>query len=97
MLSELDPRYDSIKPMYDKGKIKSFLDIFKHVPKSTVAADMGKNRARFSSQLKHLKNFSLPDLWLIGQFCRLTEVEILRLFAKELEIQEKEKKKKGSI
>ncbi len=43
-----DPRYDLIRSMINDGKIVSFNDIFKFIPKTIVAKDLGKKVDRFT-------------------------------------------------
>lgn len=78
-----DPRYETIKPMFDQGKISSFLDIFKYISKTRVAKDMGKNENRFIKDLDHLENWCLPDLFRVGDLCGLSRLEILELLMME--------------
>ena len=83
-----DPRYPTIRPLYEKGLISSFLDIFNYVPKTVVAKDLGKNESRFIDTLDHLENFNIAQLYLIGNLCGLTRLEILELFMMEVAKQE---------
>lgn len=80
---ERDPRYATIQPMLELGKIQTFLDIFKFVPRTTVARDLGKKVARLSVRLKYLENFTLAELFVIGDLCGLSRTEILGLITME--------------
>jgi hypothetical protein len=75
-----DPRYEYIKPLLNDGKLNSFLEIFKHVPKSVVAKDLGKKLERFSKLLERIDQFKTEELFLIAHFCKLSEKEMLELF-----------------
>ena len=79
MNEESDIRYAIIKPLIDGGQIKSFNDIFKMIPKSVVAGDLGKNKARFSDLLADIEGFTIKELFMIAKLCHLTESEILQL------------------
>jgi hypothetical protein len=76
--------------LYEQGKIRSFLDIFRFVPRTVVAGDLGKKVARFSAQLNHLENFDLSDLFLIGNLCQLTRTQMLKLMTMEFAIRDNE-------
>ena len=89
-MPERDIRYSVIKPMYLEGKIKTFMDIFKYVPRTIVAGDLGKKVARFSAQLNHPENFDLTDLFLIGNLCSLTRTQMLKLMTMEFAIRDNE-------
>jgi hypothetical protein len=89
-MAERDHRYAVIKPLYEQGKIRSFLDIFRFVPRTVVAGDLGKKVARFSAQLNHLENFDLSDLFLIGNLCQLTRTQMLKLMTMEFAIRDNE-------
>ena len=74
-----DDRYDLIKPMIETGKIKSFNDIFKYIPKTIVAKDLGKKVDRFNALMSRVEEFTLIDLFLIAGFFEVDEDVILRL------------------
>jgi hypothetical protein len=70
--------------MLDQGRIKSFTDIFTYLPKSVMAADLGKNLKRFNELLLHVEGFSIKDLINIANLCGLTRMEMFRLIDEEL-------------
>lgn len=74
-----DRRYQIIKPMLNDGKIKSFLEIFEFIPKSTVAADLGINSDRFNKLMKRIDWFTLDELFLLAKFCDLDERQMMEL------------------
>ena len=80
-----DHRYPTIKPMLDRGKIKSFSDIFLYLPKSVLAADLGKNLKRFNELLLHVEGFTIKDLVAMSNLCGLTRMEMFRLIDQEFE------------
>jgi hypothetical protein len=87
-MAERDHRYAVIRPLYEEGKIKTFMDIFRYVPRTVVAGDLGKKVARFSAQLNHPENFDLTDLFLIGILCQLTRTQMLKLMTMEFAIRD---------
>lgn len=86
-----DPRYDLIRSLYERDKIESFNDIFKYVPKTTVANDLGKRVARFSEMMEDVRQFTLEEIVLIGNFCELEDKIMFKLVEKEYFIQKKQR------
>lgn len=78
-MGQRDHRYKVIKPMLEKGEIHSFTDIFLFIPKSVVAADLGKRLSRFSFLMNRVEKFTLEEVFLIGNFCDLSASEMLKL------------------
>jgi hypothetical protein len=78
--------------MLDQGRIKSFTDIFLYLPKSVLAADLGKNLKRFNELLLHVEGFTIKDLVIISNLCGLTRMEMFRLIDEEFVIRERVKK-----
>jgi hypothetical protein len=82
-MSNRDPRYELVKPMVEAGKIEVFTDIFKFIPKTKVATDLGKKVDRFNELMNNVENFNLKDLFLIAKFCELEEEQMLELVMKQ--------------
>jgi hypothetical protein len=78
--------------MLDQGRIKSFTDIFLYLPKSVLAADLGKNLKRFNELLLHVEGFTVKDLVIISNLCGLTRMEMFRLIDEEFVIRDRVKK-----
>ena len=78
-----DNRYNLIRPMIDSGDIVTFNDIFKYIPKTIVAKDLGKKVDRFSELMKRVEGFTLEELYMIGKFCKISEAQITQLAEKE--------------
>jgi hypothetical protein len=82
-MTQRDHRYKIIKPMLEKGEIHSFTDIFRYIPKSVVAADLGKRLSRFSFLMNRVEKFTFEEVFLIGKFCDLNVPEMLKLVETE--------------
>jgi len=80
-----DSRYDLIKPMLSEGKIVSFTDIFKYIPKTIVANDLGKKVDRFTVMMNQVEKFTLEELFRIAAFCRLSRDQMFGLMLQEYE------------
>lgn len=82
-MTNRDHRYSLVKPMVDAGKIEVFNDIFKFIPKTKVATDLGKKVDRFNELMNNVEDFILKDLFLIAKFCELEEEKMLELVMKQ--------------
>jgi hypothetical protein len=82
-MTNRDSRYELIKPMLTAGNIRSFNDIFKYIPKTIVANDLGKKVDRFNELMKHVEKFTLEELFTIARFCFISEAKMLRLVESE--------------
>lgn len=82
-MTNRDTRYDLIKPMINAGNIASFNDIFKYIPKTVVANDLGKKVDRFTALMNRVEKFSIEELFTIARFCSIDELKILELMYNE--------------
>jgi len=69
--------------MVENGKIEVFTDIFKYIPKTKVATDLGKKVDRFNELMNNVEDFILKDLFIIAGFCELEEEKMLDLVLKQ--------------
>lgn len=76
---QIDDRYTQIRPLFESQKITHFEDIFLRVPKSTVARDIGRKRARFNFLMDHVESFLVKDIINIGGLCELTLPQMFKL------------------
>ncbi len=88
---ERDPRYKAVKLMVESGEITKFNEMFRIIPKSIVAADLGKQNIRFTMLMNRIERFTLKDLFLLGKFFELDERMIFEL-AYQQYLQQKTKK-----
>ena len=82
-----DHRYDLVVSMYEKGRVRSFNDIFKYIPKSIVAKDLGMKVDRFNKLMNRVKKFTFEDMELIADFCEMEFDIMLELWKKEYQLQ----------
>ena len=82
-MTSRDERYSHVKPLVEYGTIQTFNDIFKVVPKTIVAKDIGKRTPEFTDLMNKVQKFTLEQLFMIGTFCRLDVDTILRLALNE--------------
>jgi hypothetical protein len=69
--------------MLSEGKILSFNDIFKFIPKTIVATDLGKKVDRFTELMRRVEDFTLQELFIIAKFCNIDENQIVKLAINE--------------
>lgn len=86
-----DHRYDTIRPMYERGMITKLSDIFKYIPKTRVGKDAHMNTEQISARLKNPEKFMVRQLFRIGEACELTEGEMLELMLNEYRHQKAKK------
>jgi len=90
-----DARYKLVRFRFNEGKIKKFGDITLLVPKSIIAADLGKKKERFTQLIDHPEEFTVKELSLIGRFCALTLPEMFQIIEEDcLNFQTESLKKK---
>ena len=90
-IMERDPRYKAVKLLVEDGQITLFNEMFRIIPKSVVAADLGKQNIRFTMLMNRIERFTLKDLFLLGKFFELDEKQIFEL-AYQQYLQQKSKK-----
>ena len=81
-----DDRYNLIKPMIESDRVRTFGDIFKYIPKTVVAKDLGMNVSRFSDLIKNLDKFRLEDLFHLAELCGLDPRDLFGLVTNEYEL-----------
>jgi hypothetical protein len=59
--------YDLVRPMFTIGELKVFSDIFKYVPKTVVAVDLGKEKGRFNELIEDPGDFLIQELIKLGE------------------------------
>ena len=68
--------YDLVRPMFTSGKLKIFSEIFKLVPKTVVANDLGKEKRRFNELIKDPNDLSYQEIRLFSALCNLAPFEM---------------------
>ena len=84
MLLQRDPRFETIKPTLNDGKIHKFSDIFLYVKITSVARSLGKRTTRFKELVANVEDFYIRELVIIARLFNLTAEEVLSLVAKQL-------------
>ena len=74
-----DVRYGLIKPKFDEGRIKRFDDIISVIPKSRLAADIGKGLRGIDKVIAKPETFKVWELVRIEKLCDLSLREMLTI------------------
>jgi hypothetical protein len=72
-------KYGAIKPMFEEKTIQTLEDIFKYIPKSTVAEEIGRKGTTLDRYIKNVDNFPIEDIRSIGTLFELSLSEMLKL------------------
>lgn len=75
--------YDLVRPLFTIGEIKIFSDIFKHVPKSVVAGDLGKEKGRFNELIEDPGDLLVQELIRLSEKCDLALPHLALLIENE--------------
>jgi len=86
-----DTRYELIPVLLKDGKIERLSDIFKFVPKTIVARDMGISLDQWDKYMEKIVPFTLKRLFRLAELCGITEREVLDLAMAEREARKREK------
>ena len=90
---EKDERYKAVKRLIEKGDITEFNEMFKFIPKTVVARDLGAAPARFSEKMNQIEKFTLHDIFAIARILEVDNLAVLKLAANQYAAQTKNKRK----
>jgi len=74
-----DERYDYVHYLYNKGDIKCFNDLFKKLPKSVLAKDMGIPTRRFREMLTDPAKMKVEHLFTVAHFFKINKWVLVQL------------------
>lgn len=72
-----DKRHKTVKILIEGGHVNEFRDIFEHIPKTTVADELGIHFNRFNNFLDKPGEMKVSDLFLLSGYF---EIEGQKLF-----------------
>jgi hypothetical protein len=61
-----DTRYKTVQILIDGGHIKTFAEIFEHIPPTVVSKDFGSNYTRFVKLIDNPSDFKLRELYTLA-------------------------------
>lgn len=79
-----DPRYKVANIMINAGAIKSFKDIFVHLPKTVVAKDLRTNNNRMTRLIEDPKDFRFAEVATIAKLIGIDFMTLAGMIAKAL-------------
>lgn len=77
-----DRRYKVVNIMINAGAIKSFKDIFDHLPKSVVAGALHKNNNRMGELIEEPTGFTFAEIITIAKLIEVDFAVIAGLIVK---------------
>lgn len=78
-----DERYEVVKELIDSGRISEFRHIFKYIPKTVIAHDLGTNTTRMTRLIENVEELTIEDLRMIGNLIDVSYHAILQLVIKQ--------------
>jgi hypothetical protein len=79
--------------MISAGRINQFQDIFKYIPKTIIAHDLGINNVRFNRLINRVEGFVLKDLFRLAALMEIKPAVLLHLVLEQAALEEKNQKK----
>ena len=86
-----DARYTAVQSLITVGKIQKFSDIFKYIPKTIVARDLGLNYRSFVGKVNAPNRFGVLDILKLAEYIDCPPGKIFDLIVADIPT----KKKKG--
>lgn len=63
-----DKRHKTVKILIEGGHVSEFREIFDHIPKTTVAAELGIHFNRFNNFMEKVGAMGISDLFLLSGY-----------------------------
>jgi len=87
--------YKAVKVLIETGNIVVFREIFNHVPRTTVANDLGIYYSKFKTYLEQVDRFSIRELYQLARLIGVEGRNIVQLAVEQIEKDKAAKVKKG--
>jgi hypothetical protein len=84
MAAKKDPRYKVVNIMIKAGAIKSFKEIFVHLPKTVVAKDLHMNNNRMTRLIEEPGGLTFEDIATIAKLSGVDFMTLVGMIAKQL-------------
>lgn len=79
-----DPKWEAVQLAFLHDRIVNRFDLFKWIPKTTVATAIGIKVDRFADMMDQPGKFHLNDLYLIADLANTSRKQLLSLFVEDL-------------
>jgi hypothetical protein len=63
-----DKRHKTVKILIETGNVVEFKDIFEHIPKTTVADDLGVHFNRMARMIGNVNEIKVNDIFLLSGY-----------------------------
>jgi hypothetical protein len=63
-----DKRFKTVKILIETGNVTTFADIFEHIPKTTVADDLGIHFNRMARMIASVNEIKVNDIFLFSGY-----------------------------
>lgn len=63
-----DKRHKTVKILIETGNVTTFADIFEHIPKTTVADDLGIHFNRMARMISNVNDIKVNDIFLFSGY-----------------------------
>lgn len=77
-------RYEIIRPLFLRHDIKTFSELFEHIPASVFAGSMGKPTRRLLELVKETDRFKVEEIVQMARLCKLSIHEMFELVQPDL-------------
>jgi hypothetical protein len=74
-----DKRHKTVKILIETRNITTFADIFEHIPKTTVADELGKHFNRMSGMIENVNVMKIGDVYLFAGYFEVEPMVIFQL------------------
>ncbi len=79
-----DPRLASIGSLIKSGEIKTFSNIFKHIPKSVIAKSMNWGVSRLETVMDNPGKLTMEECYELGKLMKVKGDKVMMLVAGEV-------------
>jgi len=74
-----DKRHKTVKILIETKNITTFADIFEHIPKTTVATELGIHFNRIAKMIENVGEIKVNDIYLFAGYFEVDETIIFEL------------------
>lgn len=89
-----DKRHKTVKILIEGGHVQEFKEIFEHIPKTTVAEELGIHFNRFNNLIDKPAEMKVSDLFLLSGYFEIEGQKMFELIHNQVSSVRKGAKKK---
>jgi hypothetical protein len=78
-----DKRHNTVKILIETNNITTFADIFEHIPKTTVAEELGIHFNRMTKLISKVNEIKVNDIYLFSGYFEVDAAVIFRLISNQ--------------